>query len=130
MMPAEEGHPSHHLGMKAKVAYALPRGTTQAMGLLLQTTVRSLVYVEAFGMAPKTMAMLIACAKSFDLIIGFVVGHTSDHCNTRGATSRRHGARRRRGRGNPHGERGQTRLDEPGGDSVGAGRAATLRRPR
>jgi Na+/melibiose symporter-like transporter len=70
------------LSRSVKIAYALPRGTTQAMGLLLQTTVRSLVYVEAFGMAPKLMAMLIALSKSLDLIIGFVVGHASDRCNT------------------------------------------------
>jgi Na+/melibiose symporter-like transporter len=66
-----------------KISYSLPRGTTQAMGLLLQTTVRSLVYIEAFGMQPKVMAMLIAAAKSLDLIIGFMVGHASDHCKTK-----------------------------------------------
>lgn len=53
------------------------------MALLLQTSIRSLVYVEALGMSPAAMGISISIVKSLDFLIGFLVGSASDRCTSR-----------------------------------------------
>ena len=44
---------------------------------------RTAVYTQALGMPVLTQAMIVAVAKSFDFLIGFIVGAWSDNLSTR-----------------------------------------------
>ena len=61
-----------------KLLYAFPRGTTQGMSLLLQTTVR-FFYIENLGLRAESMAVAISACKSLDFLIGFAVGYATDN---------------------------------------------------
>lgn len=65
------------LSIKTKMGYAMPRGATVGMVLLVQALVRP-YYVDELGMEVGRQAMLVAICKSVDFLIGFLVGYTSD----------------------------------------------------
>eukprot|EP00736_Rhodelphis_marinus_P009554 Rmarinus@m.20300 len=70
------------LSIREKLCYALPRGATVGMGLLLQTTGR-LYYIENLGMSAAVMAMLVSVCKCLDLLLGFLIGHWTDNCKSK-----------------------------------------------
>jgi Na+/melibiose symporter-like transporter len=65
-----------------KILYGMPRGTTQGMALLLQTTVR-FFYIEGLGLRAESLAVAIAVCKSLDFLIGFGVGYATDNLRSR-----------------------------------------------
>jgi len=75
-------HVEWKLPRSQKLFYALPRGATVGMALLLQTTVR-IFYIEGLGMRVEAMAMAIAICKSLDFLFGFIIGYVSDHLKSK-----------------------------------------------
>ena len=75
-------HQDGKLPTSQKVIYGFPRGTTQGMALLLQTTVR-FFYIEGLGLKAESMAVAIAVCKSLDFLIGFAVGYATDNLKSR-----------------------------------------------
>jgi Na+/melibiose symporter-like transporter len=86
----------HPLPTSWKVFYGVPKCPINAMGLVLQLSVRAALYIEALGMDPATMAICIAIAKSFDLLIAFVVAFVSDNFETAGTWMEKLGWGRRK----------------------------------
>ena len=70
------------LGCGIKSAYSLPRLVLSGFDYTIRPA-RVTVYREAFGMPIMTMSMLVSICKSFDFLLGFLVGKLSDSTRTR-----------------------------------------------
>lgn len=72
----------HKLSTWQMIAYSHLRMCLSAADLTLRPA-RFSVYIEALKMSPGAQAALISICKSTDFVAGFIVGKTSDGCNTR-----------------------------------------------
>ena len=79
--------PGSGLSRGTMLAYCFFRLPLSPIDFTVRMTARTTIWIDTLKMQPSTQAMLVAGVKSFDFLLGFIVGKASD--NTRSKYGRR-----------------------------------------